>query len=296
MRKIFSIGGNGLVGSRVKELLRGSYSFTTVSSSTGVDITDPSTLELLKNDTEHEVVLLFAAKTDVDGCELDKSLGEDGEAWKINVTGVRNVVDACRKGNKKLVYISTDFVFDGENTPEEGYTEDDTPNPVNWYGQTKYEGEKVVQNAGIPFLILRLAYPYRAEFEKKMDFVRAILGRLKDGKPVKGVTDHLFTPTFIDDFVEALTVLLEKDIRGIYHVTGSQFLTPYEASLGIAKTFGVDEALISKTTRSEYFAGKAPRPFNLSMNNARIKQLGASMHSFEEGLLEIKQQMVSKKI
>ncbi len=293
MKKILSIGGNGLVGSRVAELLQDKYAFTTVSSSTSVDITNPSTLELLKNDTVHDEVILFAAKTDVDGCEADKLLGEQGDAWKINVEGARNVAEACKEAGKKLVYISTDFVFDGEKTPEEGYREEDIPNPVNWYGKTKYEGERVVKDSGLPYLIVRVAYPYRAVFEKKVDFVRAILGRLKDGRPVAGVSDHIFTPTFIDDFAYALEALLDQDASGIYHVTGSEFLSPYEASISIAKVFGLDTDLVSKTTRSEYFAGKAKRPFNLSMNNAKIKRLGLSMRSFTDGLQEMKHQMSS---
>ena len=291
MKKIYSIGGNGLIGSRVEELLRDKYIFTTVSSSMGVDITNPQSLKQLTSDTEHEIVVLFAAKTDVDGCELDKPLGENGDAWKINVLGVENVVEACKQNHKKLIYISTDFVFDGENTPDGGYTEEDRPNPINWYAKTKYEGEKVVQTSGLDFLILRVAYPYRAVFEKKKDFVRAILGRLESGGEIKGITDHIYCPTFIDDIAYALQVLLDQDETGIFHVTGSGSLSPYDASLLIAKTFEIDVSLIGKTTRAEYFAGKAPRPFNLSMNNAKISKLGVSMHSFKEGLDEMKKQL-----
>lgn len=286
--KIFAIGGSGLVGSRVVELLSKDHGITNVSVSSGVDITKPETLDVIKHDTEHEVVIQFAAKADVDGCETDKPLGEEGDAFKINVTGTQNVAAACKIGKKKLIYISTDFVFDGVNPPEGGYTEEDTPKPLGWYAETKEKGEEVVKKAGIPYLILRIAYPYRKEFEAKKDFVRAIKDRLAQGLPVKAITDHKFTPTFIDDIAPAIDALLKNDEIGIYHVVGSQSLSPYEASVLIAKTFGYDDSLVGQTTREEFFAGRAPRPFDLTLNNAKIEKLGVTMRSFEEGLTEMR--------
>jgi len=169
--RIFGIGTSGLVGSRIAELLALSYPISHHSSKTGFDITNKDSLSLLANDTDHEVVLLMAAKTDVDGCEKDKQDGESGDAWKINVTGTQNIVDICRETNKKIIYISTDFVFSGEDTPNDGYDESSTPSPVNWYGVTKYEGEKIVVNSGLPYLIFRIAYPYRNIVKKKILFV-----------------------------------------------------------------------------------------------------------------------------
>ncbi len=286
--KIYTIGGSGLVGSRIVELLRDKYEFDDLSLTSGVDITNPDSLEIIKSDTDHDVVLHLAAKADVDGCEQDKPLGEEGQAYKINVGGTQNVAAACKIGKKKMIYISTDFVFNGDNTPEGGYTEDDTPLPLGWYAETKEKGEEVVKKAGIPYIIMRIAYPYRKEFEAKKDFVRAVAGRLEQGLPIKGITDHIFTPTFIDDLAPAIDALLRNDATGIYHVVGSQSLTPYDASMLIAKNFGYDTSLIGKTTRAEYFVGKAPRPFDLTMNNDKIEQLGVQMKTFEEGLLELK--------
>jgi dTDP-4-dehydrorhamnose reductase len=293
-RQIAGIGLNGLFGTRITELLSDSYAFTNYSRETGFDLTNPSTMSALAQDPA-DVVLLLAAKTDVDGCEADKVLGEQGEAWKINVEGTRNVVAACQKNNKKLMYVSTDFVFNGEKEAGDGYTEEDTPDPINWYARTKYEGEKIVLNADIPYLILRPAYPYRSEFEKKKDFVRAIISRLASGQEVKGISDHYFTPTFIDDFAYALDTLLAKEQTGIFHVVGSETLTPYEAALQIAAVFGYDKSLIQPVTREAYFAGKAPRPFNLKLENAKIKQLGVSMQGFGGGLEEVKGQMSKAK-
>ena len=285
---IFGIGISGLVGSRIQELLGDKYAFDNLSLDTGVDVTDPSTLDVIRQDTEHPIILHLAAKADVDGCEQDKALGEEGAAYKINVLGTQNVVNAAKEKRKKIIYISTDFVFDGENTPEGGYTEEDKPNPINWYAKTKYLGEEIVRNSGLPFVIVRLAYPYqKEEFALKKDFAHAMLGRLQEQKPIAGVTDHFMSPTYLDDIASALDILIEKNATGIFHVVGSEFISPYDAAMKIAETFGLDKTLISKSLRAEYFAGKAPRPFNLSLNNDKIQQLGVSMRGFSEGLKEV---------
>lgn len=276
-----------MVGSRITELLKDKYAFDDLSITNGTDITNPESLDVIKNDREHKVVILLAAKADVDGCEQDRGLGEQGTAWKINVIGTQNVVNACLESQKKLIYISTDFVFDGSSTPENGYEETDKPNPVNWYAETKYRGEEIVRNSNLPYIISRIAYPYRKDFELKKDFVRAIIDRLKNNLPIAAISDHKMTPTFIDDIAFALDKLIEADHTGIFHVTGSQSLTPYSAALLIADQFGFDKKLITQTTRAEYFKDKAQRPFNVSMNNSKLINLGVEMKRFEDGLKEL---------
>lgn len=286
---IFTIGGSGLVGTRIVDLLREKqHTCDDLSLTTGVDITDPASLDVIKDDTKHDVVIHIAAKADVDGCEQDKPSGEEGAAYRINVQGTQNVVNACKASGKKILYISTDFVFNGEKEPPYAYHEDDAPDPVNWYAMTKYKGEEVVRNAGISFAIVRLAYPYRNDaFVLKKDFVHAIMGRLANNQPIAAITDHVMTPTYIDDIAFAIDAILTSDATGTYHAVGSQSVTPYEASMLMAEKFGYDKTLISKTTRAEYFKGKAPRPFNLSLNNDKITKLGVTMRTFEEGLQSV---------
>jgi len=303
-KNILLIGGNGLVGSRIFELLNPFFSFENIDRSDGVDITDKGAIEEKIKSSSSLIVVHFAAKTDVNLCEQDKELdtrfksGNSSEqeiikkqtSWAINVLGTQNVAQACEQSAKKLVYISTDFVFSGDNTPKDGYTEESTPGPINWYGQTKYEGEKVIQTLKTPWVIIRIAYPYRANFHKK-DYVRVFLSLLQQGKKFTAITDHIFTPTFIDDIGFALKVIFNENIQGVYHVTGSQSLSPHEAAGMIAKKFALNENLINTTTRDEFFKGKAPRPFNLAMNNDKIRKLGIQMRTFEEGLEEVKNQL-----
>ncbi len=284
---IFTIGGNGLVGSRVAAVLNAKYTFTDLSRASGLDITNPPSLEIISQDNEHEWVILYAAKADVDGCEKDKELGENGEAWKINVTGVKNVVEACKKDNKKLIYISTDLVFSGDKG---NYSEDDDRDPQDWYAVTKAEGEKIVENSGLHFLILRIAFPFTFLNNKK-HFVQAIYNRLSQNLPIKGITDETFTPTWLDDLAQAMDILITQNARGIYHVGGSEALTPYSIAQQIAEAFSLDKRLIGTTTREEYFAGKAFRPFNTSLSSSKILNLGVKLHSLQESLEIIKSKM-----
>lgn len=289
--KIFSIGGSGLVGSGINNSLGQDIDVENLSMEAGVDIRKPESLKFLEEDSMHEAVIMYAAKADVDGCEADKAKGTEGDAYLINVAGVRNVINALRPTNKKLIYISTDFVFSGENTPEQGYSEEDKPDPVNWYAQTKLFAEEEVQKSGLPYSIIRLGYPYRTErFEGKQDFVHIFINRLSQNLPIAGITDHIMTPSLLSDVGAGMELIIKNNLRGIYHLTGSSSITPYDAAFMTAEIFGYDKHLVTKTTREEYFKGKAKRPFNLKMNNDKIQRLGIRMHDFEQGLLEVRNQ------
>lgn len=285
---ILATGLSGLVGSRIQELFEDRFDFTDLSLTSGVDITDSESVQRHIENSDAKIILHMAAKADVDACEDDKILGCEGGAWLVNVVGTEHIVAGAQKTGKKVIYISTDFVFNGT---KENYTEEDEPDPVNWYGRTKYEGEERVAGLGASGVIVRIAYPYRSRYELKKDFVRRILEKLKNGEQLQGVTDHIFTPTFIDDIASALSVLFQKDTGGIYHVAGSQSMSVYEAIRLIARTFGFSPHL-SPVTREIYFQDKAFRPSRLVLKNDRIGELGVSMKTFEEGLREVKKQLI----
>jgi len=291
--KVAIIGSTGLVGSRVTEILKEKYDIEEFNSSSGFDITSQASVSKLSK-SDSKVIILFAAKTNVEECEDDKKEGQFGEAWIMNVEGVRNVVGVCRNQHKKLIYISTDFVFDGKKPIGETYTENDEPNPINWYGQTKYEGEKIVKKEleGLEYIIARISYPYRGDdFGKKIDFVRGLLAVLRSGKDMKLITDQTITPTYIDDIGYGLLKLVEVNKSETYHLVGESSLSPYEIVMKIRKKFPTNHGRLEKTTLKEYYQNLAPRPYNLAMNNDKIVSLGVKMKTFEEGLEEVKRQI-----
>lgn len=283
MQQILATGLTGLIGSRLALILN-NFEFLTVSRSDGVDITQKESLRKIFGSFTGRFVLHMAAKADVDGCEEDREMGEQGDAWRINVLGSQNVAELCKEYNKKIIYISTDFVFNGEKKQGEAYTEDDIEQPINWYGETKFQGELRVKKSGAEYLILRIAYPYGVSSAKKKDFVRIIGSRIKNNQPVVAVTDHIFVPTYIDDLSHAIERLIEVNAEGIYHVVGSSPITPYDAARLIAEEINADPEAIGKTTRKDFFQGRAKRPFNLYLSNGKIENLGIHMKTFVEGI------------
>ncbi len=284
---ILGTGLSGLVGSRVVELLTPNFSFENLSLETGVDITKKESVNAYFDTSPAPWVFHMAAYTDVQGAEKERALGEESTAWKVNVLATEHIAQNCKKQGKKLLYVDTDYAFDGS---QQSYTEEDVPHPLGWYATTKSEGAKRVLALGDLGLVIRISNPYRAHPIGKKDFVHKMLERLQSGSAVVGPTDQLFVPTFIDDIAFALKALVGADARGIYHVVGSSGLSPYDAALTIADVFGCDKTLVGKTTFAEMFANRAPTPQYAVLKNDKIKALGVVMRTFAEGLLEVKQQ------
>ncbi len=279
MLKIAISGSTGLIGSRIQELLYHDFIFLPILQSK-VDIADRKSVEEFCTQNEFHLMLHLAAYTPVDQAEKDREL-----AMKVNKEGTQNLFEAVRKKRKKFIYISTDFVFDGENPP---YDEDSKPNPKGVYGKTKYEGEKIVGKDG---MIVRISYPYRAEFDKKKDLVRSIQSYLTEGKTLTMIGDTNITPTFIDDIAYALKHLFTHYSSGIYHIVGSESLSPYEVGIAIADTFDLDASLIKKTTYDEFYKDNDIRPKQSVIKSK--KNTFWKMKSFHEGLEEIKRQQNS---
>jgi dTDP-4-dehydrorhamnose reductase len=282
--KIIGTGLSGMVGSRIVQLLEPKYSFTNVSLETGVDITDAAAVQKHIGGPDASWVFHMAAMTDVDGAEKEKDLKEKSKSWIVNVEATRHVADVARRTGKKLLYVSTDFVFDG--TKQE-YFEDDAPNPQGWYAITKYEGEKIVST--VPHsLIIRIANPYCTEVSVRADFVHKIMQRLVDGLPVSAPDNQQFLPTFVDDIARAIDTLVKSDAQGIYHVVGSGSLSPYAVAQKIATVVGIDPSVVGKTTFEEFFKNRAPRPQFANLSNKKVGALGVHMSTFDEGIATIK--------
>ena len=273
MLKIAITGGDGLVGSRIIELLNDKFEFIPLPSSL-MDITNKNQVDQVLKNTDFDFFLHLAAYTNVIQAEIDKDI-----CFKINVEGTKNVFETTSFKKKKFIYISTDFVFDGKNPP---YDENSKESPAGFYGQTKLAGEKIVKNQA---MIVRIAYPYRASFEKKRDFFRNLKTLLEEKKPLKMITNSLMTPTFIDDIAYALKYLINNFSPEIFHIVGSKALSPYEAVKLIAKKFRLSLSLIETTTYEEYIKNKPGIP---QYNDIRsIKNNFYSMADFETGLEKI---------
>jgi dTDP-4-dehydrorhamnose reductase len=289
---IIGTGLSGLVGSRIVTLLSPSYQFANLSLETGVDITNHEMVASAIAKSDAPWVFHLAAYTNVQEAEKERSMGDQSMAWKVNVKATENIVSAVQTSGKKLLYIDTDYAFDGTKA---SYTEDDAPNPLGWYATTKSEGAKRVLALGSNGLVVRIANPYRANPVGKTDFVHKMLERLTQNLGISAPSDQLFVPTFIDDIAQALDALISRDASGIYHIVGSSAISPYQAAIAIAKEFRLDESQITQTTFAQYFMGRAPIPQYAVLKNDKIQNLGVHMRTFEGGLKEVHSQESSQK-
>jgi len=290
--KIIGTGLSGLVGSRIVELLSDKYNFVDFSLDSGVDITDKSLLrKAFQENKEAQVVLHLAAFTDVNKAWEQRG-DKNGLCYKVNVIGTRNIAELCAKYDKYLIHISTDFVFDGKNPPTGGYTEEDKPNPIEWYGETKYWAEKEVEKSQVKHCIARIAFPFRTNFPKKLDLVRKIIKGLKENSLPPMFADQIITPTFIDDIAHALGSLINRSAQGIYHLVGSTSLSPFELAVQIAEVFGFNKRTIKKASLEEYFEkGGRPRQKNLALSNKKLKkELRVEMKRLPEALMIMRKQ------
>lgn len=289
--KIIGTGLSGLVGSRIVELLSPKHDFTNYSLENGVDITDrEGILSRIAGETGVSWVLHLAAYTNVQQAEKDRLLGEKSTAWKVNVEATQNIIDACVASDKRLLYVDTDYAFDGT---QKTYNEDDTPNPQGWYAITKSEGAKRVLAMGKQGLVIRISNPYRANPVGKTDFAHKMLERLIAGEAIVAPADQLFVPTFVDDIAAGIDALISGNATGIYHVVGSEAISPFDAARAVARTFGFNEGLVKETSFAAYFSGRAPVPQYAVLTNNKIRALGVDMRGFNDGIAEVKKQEIS---
>jgi len=238
-------------------------------------------------------VIHMAGFTDTNAAWEQKG-NTSGICYQLNVEGTRNVLNLAKKYNQQLIYISTDFVFSGTKTTP--YLETDTPDPIEWYGETKYLGEKVITDSGYDnYIISRITYPYRSIFEPKVDIIRKVLTKLQNNEPIKMFSDQICTYTFIDDIATALAYFIENKTTGTYHLVGSSSHSPYEMCLEVAKVFNLDQSLISASSLEEFIKsqpeGSRPWQKTLITSNEKVKSLGLTFKTLAEGLEEVKRQL-----
>ena len=192
-------------------------------------------------------VIHTAAVTNVDGCERDPGL-----AMAVNAEGTRQVAEGCRKARARLLYLSTDFVFDGhKRTP---YTEEDTPAPLSVYGRSKLEGERAA--ARVPgATIVRTAWLYAAH---GTNFVRTILSKAFAGEHLRVVDDQVGSPTYAADLADAIRLLVAGNRSGLYHITNRGACSWFEFTREILRQAGLTAPLEPITTAA--LARPAPRP------------------------------------
>lgn len=207
-----------------------------------MDITDTQQVQQVISETRPDLVIHGAAYTDVDGCER-----EPDKAFRVNGLGTWNIASACRAVDAAMVYISTDFVFDGEKG--EPYTEYDTPNPISHYGGSKLAGETHVRTLCPRHYIARTSWLYGVHGK---NFPYAIINKAKTTKELKVVSDQIGTPTFTIDLARAVKSVIGSPLYGTYHMTNKGSCSWYDFAKRILAQAGMNDVEVKPIASDEW--------------------------------------------
>ena len=293
--KILVTGSNGLLGQKLTALLGHHPRHTLVRTSRTpqenapgewepMDITDFGSVKSVIQSVSPDVVIHAAAMTMVDDCEQQREA-----CWKANVEGTRNVLDACSAIGAHVIHVSTDFIFDGTHGP---LSEEAEPGPVNFYGESKLEAERLVRQYSGNWAILRTVLVYGITPDRsRSNIVLWVKNSLEAGKPIRVVDDQWRTPTLAEDLAQGCLLAAEHHATGVYHVSGPDLLTPYGMAMQTAEFFGLDRSLITRTDSTQ-FTQPARRPLRTGfiIDKAR-KDWGYAPRTFREGIAVIQAQL-----
>lgn len=273
MERVLVTGAKGMLGGDLTEVLNRRYEVY------GRDIDDfditreRETMDAISG-IRPDIVVHAAAYTDVDGCESHVEL-----AHSINGEGTKNVASACKRLGSRMVYMSTDYVFDG--TKSGAYSEEDSTCPINTYGRSKLEGERWVRTMVGQFVIVRTAWLFGRGGN---NFVKTIVRLAREKRPLSVVNDQVGSPTYTIDLSKAISALMEKRCTGIYHITNGETCSWYEYAREILAMSGLSDIPVHPIS-SDQLNRAAKRPHNSVFARGKFEgETGYRMRSWREAL------------
>src|SRR5258705_4062423 len=297
-KKILITGSNGLLGQKLVYALRQRKDVTLIASSRGdnrlkektdyiyepLDITDKTQVQNIIAKHQLGCIINTAAMTNVDACETKRE-----ECHLINVTAVENILSSIQKPQTQFIHLSTDFVFDGNNGP---YSENDKPNPLSYYAQSKYDSEKVVMQAEIPLTIIRTIIIYGvSENMSRLNLILWALKSLRNGEKIRVVTDQYRAPTLAEDLADACISAAMKNKTGIYHVSGKETMSIIAIATAVADYFDLDKSLIEPVTSASLNQPARRPPRTGFIIDKAIRELDYHPHTLTERLDIVKKQL-----
>lgn len=283
MKKILITGSEGMLAKALKKSLTrynvGLAEADVNSGTNPLDITKPENTSELISRLRPDIVIHTAAYTDVDGCEFHPN-----KAYLVNAKGTRNVAQACRDTKSFLVYISTDFIFNGNKA--EAYKETDMPDPINIYGRSKLQGEEYIEELLREYLIIRTSWLFG---KAGKNFVDSIVNKAKSGNPLEVVDDQRGSPTYSVHLADAITELLLSRCNlkfKLMNVTNTGSCTWYEFAREILKVKGIKDAALKPITSYQAMRA-AKRPAMSALDNTRLIDVaGKPLPAWQDALAE----------
>ena len=286
--KVLITGGSGLLGGKVAEMAQArgdevfsGYAHNAPGSGRAVkfDLLDGTAISETIIRIKPEIIIHSAALTDVDRCEREREL-----AYKINVEGTRIVSEASKRAGSFLIYISTDYVFDGSRGM---YREDDSPHPLSYYGLTKLRGEEFCDGCIARSCVIHGSKPASG----KVNFALWIINSLKANRPIHVVTDQFITPTLNSNLAAMVLEAGERHLYGTYHLAGASRISRYDFARTVARMLDLDLSLISPCRMEDMnWAAKRPKDSSLDTSKA-TKLLKEKPLSNEEAVQRLKDEL-----
>jgi dTDP-4-dehydrorhamnose reductase len=269
--RVLVTGGHGQLGRALLRTAPAGMEVVALGSS-DCDVTDPATVRAIVARIEPELIVHCAAWTDVDGCERHPE-----RAWRVNALGAQHVATACAEAGAVLVYISTNYVFDGER--DEPYHEFDRPNPLSVYGASKLAGEEVVRALCPRHAIVRTAMLYDAH---SRNFVTTVLRLAREQPRLRMVADQYGNPTFVDDLARALWQLVVQPAYGTFHLVNQGAASWYEWAVAVLEL--LDLAVPVDPIPASEFRRAARPPRNGVLTSLAAPALGIIMPDWRDAL------------
>lgn len=282
-KTILITGSTGLFGRAFLQLADKSYTiYPNPEDTERLDITKKRDVMNFFKAHQPTIVVHAASIGSVDYCEQHKK-----EAYEVNVKGTRNIIAACKRYQAKLIFLSSNAIFDGTEAP---YSEKSKPSPINYYGKTKLMGEMSIEKSGIPYAIVRLLLMYGWNNPMQRDNpVTWLLKKLESKQEVKLVNDTYTNPVYNEQAAEAVWQIIKKNKEGIFHIAGKDRVNRYEFGVMVAKIFGYDTKMILPVS-SDYFSGIAPRMPDTTYDTKKMeKELQIKPFSLVVGLRKMKE-------
>ena len=294
--KILLTGANGMLGSAITEQLsktnhtllatgkgdlrHNHLIFNELSDYTSMDIADRITSKKIINSFKPDAIIHSAAITQVDDCELNRD-----HCYSINTASTIELISIAKEVDAAFHFISTDFVFSGDDGP---YVESDQTGPVNYYGETKELAEQYLIQSGLDWSIIRTVLLYgKTDQIKRSNFIYWVRDNLMESKPIKVVNDQIRTPTYIPDLAKGIIAAVERQAKGIYHISGDEIMTPFEMAIKVARFLKLDEQLITPVDATTFTQpGIRPQRTGFHIKKA-MEELGYMPTAFNTALAEI---------
>jgi len=273
MKRVLILGSRGMLGHDLMRVFGDRYDVIGLDKEE-VDITQQQATRDVIRDISPDLVINAAGYTEVDGCEKRVQ-----EAFAVNGEGPRNVANGCRDTGAKLVQISTDYIFDGEQ--RRPYREDDLPSPKNIYGESKLLGERYVQRSLEHYLIIRTQWLYG---KHGRNFVETILALADERDKIEVVNDQLGSPTYTVDLVRAILTLVSNEMKGTFHASNRGCCSWYHFALEVLRLAGKEETEIVPVSSNELNRPASRPSFSVLSCEKLKKEAGIEMRTWQEAL------------